>query len=254
MKIRDLARDLSYKEIKKRRWRTPRLWKKGEKILFNDYAMSNDGTVIRITKNSGTCLGRKITIWPEKSEGYLILNLSLERKSYTRIKLHRLLWETWVGKIPEGFEMNHKDGKKGNSADLKNLEAVTHKENMQHAMKIGLNWTEEHRKVISKIHKGKKLSLEHRRIISEANKGKKFSEERKKKMSMAQRGEKSSSSKLTQKEVDRILILRYKKNWTLQRIADKFKVSKSCINHILLGYHWNPENLTKEELKEKYGN
>jgi len=266
--------DITEKEIRKRKWRIPRLWRKGKKLFFYDYAMSNDGIVIRIKRGRGsTYLGRKKGIGPD-GNGYLALSLCLDKKQIQSIKLHRLSWETWKNKIPRKLEINHKDGIKSNNS-FKNLEVITHKENCQHAMRMGLNWTEKQRKAVSEIHKGKKLSLEHKRKMSKARKGKKLSEETKKKISKANkgknkgkkhsletrkklsvshRGEKSYNSKLTQKEVDKILILQYKKSWMQQKIADKFKVSKGCVNSILQGYNWNPENLTKEELREKYGN
>ncbi len=50
---------------------------------------------------------------------------------------HRIVWECFCGKIPEGLEINHKDGNKQNNC-LSNLELVTHAENMQHAHTNGL--------------------------------------------------------------------------------------------------------------------
>lgn len=41
-----------------------------------------------------------------------------------RIYLHRYLWEKANGKIPEGYEIHHKDGDKRNN-DLDNLEMLT---------------------------------------------------------------------------------------------------------------------------------
>jgi len=219
MKIKDLVGDLSYEEIKKRRWRTPRLWKNGKKILFNDYVMANDGIIMRIKRgNGGTRLGRIMN--PNKNNrGYKAVTLLKRENKISGIIFHRLLWETWMGRISKKLQINHKDGVKFNN-DLKNLEVITHKENIQHAIRIGLNWTEEHRKTASE----------------------------------AKKGEKNPSSKLMQKEVERILIFRYKRNYSQKKIAKFFKVSRGCVNSILQGYNWNPEKLTREELREKYGN
>ena len=52
-----------------------------------------------------------------------------QRKSYY---LHRLVWETFMGKIPDGFEINHIDHDKSHN-DLDNLELVTHSENLHKA-------------------------------------------------------------------------------------------------------------------------
>ena len=67
-------------------------------------------------------------------------------------------------------------------------------------------------------------------------------------------GEKSPLSKLKDKQIYRIRSLSYKENWSQNQIAKKFKVSRGCIQHIILGHHWNPDRLTKEELKEQFVN
>jgi hypothetical protein len=44
-------------------------------------------------------------------------------------KVHRVLWETFNGKIPKGYEIDHQDTHKDNNA-FSNLILCTHKENM----------------------------------------------------------------------------------------------------------------------------
>ena len=51
--------------------------------------------------------------------------------------VHRIVFEAFVGPIPEGFEINHLDGNKRNNS-LFNLEVVTPRENIQHGIRIGL--------------------------------------------------------------------------------------------------------------------
>ena len=67
-------------------------------------------------------------------------------------------------------------------------------------------------------------------------------------------GEEAPASKLKEKQVHRIRNLSYKKGWSQNQIAKKFKVSRGCIQKIVLGYHWNPDHLTKEELKRQFVN
>jgi len=52
-------------------------------------------------------------------------------------RIHRLVLEAFIGPSLER-ECNHKDGNKLNN-DLKNLEWVTHQENINHAVKEGLH-------------------------------------------------------------------------------------------------------------------
>ena len=213
IKIKDLIGDLSYEEIKKRKWRTPRLWRSGKKLLFTDYIMSKDGIVLRKTEMIGRTFPGKIIKSGVDGRGYLATGLRIDRKQYSRIKVHRLVWETWKSRIPGYLEMNHKDGVKTNN-NLDNLEIVTHKENQRHAKRIGLNWTKEHIERIS--------------------------------------GEKNSRGKLTKKKVGEMRKFSYVRWWTQQRIADKFGVSKTCVKDVVNGYSWNPDNLTREELIEQY--
>ena len=46
----------------------------------------------------------------------------------SRVYVHRLVWETFNGDIPDGFEIDHEDTHKDNNA-LSNLKLCTHKEN-----------------------------------------------------------------------------------------------------------------------------
>ena len=50
--------------------------------------------------------------------------------------LHRIIWETFVGEIPDGYELDHKDNNRSNNA-LNNLQLVTHKENIKLSYKRG---------------------------------------------------------------------------------------------------------------------
>lgn len=51
--------------------------------------------------------------------------------------VHSLVAEHFIGKRPKGFDVNHKDGNKTNNY-FKNLEYLSHSENMLHSYKIGL--------------------------------------------------------------------------------------------------------------------
>lgn len=89
------------------------------------YKLSDDGLVFKIKG-----LGIKV---PNKSKyGYHSINY--KNKTYL---VHRLIWETFVGEIPKGLQINHIDGNKSNNR-LSNLEVVTPAENIRHAYKMGL--------------------------------------------------------------------------------------------------------------------
>jgi hypothetical protein len=51
--------------------------------------------------------------------------------------VHRLVVMAFIGPIPDGLQVNHKDGNKTNNS-ISNLEIVTQAENMRHAVLHGL--------------------------------------------------------------------------------------------------------------------
>jgi hypothetical protein len=66
-------------------------------------------------------------------DGYYEVTLqSLGKRKYVR--LHRVIFEAFNDKIPNGLVINHKDGNKLNN-NLNNLEVVTVAENNAHALK-----------------------------------------------------------------------------------------------------------------------
>lgn len=92
------------------------------------YSVSNLGRVRR--EGSGFVKG---SYNPDK-----YIQIGLCRFSKRKLKmLHRIVVESFLGPIKEGYEVNHIDGDKDNNA-LSNLEAVTPKENNLHARLNGL--------------------------------------------------------------------------------------------------------------------
>lgn len=66
--------------------------------------------------------------------GYTVYMLSVGNKPYLR-SAHRMVADAFLGPIPEGMQVNHKDGDKANSY-LGNLEIVTQGENMAHSYRV----------------------------------------------------------------------------------------------------------------------
>ena len=73
-------------------------------------------------------------------KGYLYVSTKIGLK-----EVHRVIYETFVGPIPDGYEIDHTDTHKDNNS-LGNLKLVTHKENMNNPIS---------RKNISEALKGK---------------------------------------------------------------------------------------------------
>ena len=90
------------------------------------YQVSNTGKVKSMNyRHTGV---PHIMTPPKNNSGYKCVKLSNADKKSKGHLVHRLVWKTFVGPIPEGMEINHKDEDKSNNS-LKNLEIMTPKQN-----------------------------------------------------------------------------------------------------------------------------
>lgn len=85
------------------------------------YQVSNMGRIKNIKRGT-------IRVPRKQRQGYELMNLSRDHKiSY--LYIHRIVWEAFNGPIPDGLEIDHKDGTKNNNK-LCNLRVVTKVENI----------------------------------------------------------------------------------------------------------------------------
>lgn len=144
---------------------------------------------------------RKITA--KSTLGYITIYGDADpttRQCKKRMMVHRLIWIWANGEIPDGLEINHRNGDKEDNR-LSNLELVTRRENIIHA-----------RKVLGKI-----IGVW----------GKDHS------------GENAGNSKLTWELVDRIRDIYSTKEHTMQQLSDEFGVKPSTIHRIVHFLSWN---------------
>jgi HNH endonuclease/NUMOD4 motif len=100
------------------------------------YAVSNFGRVKSLPRfgSDGRKLPGKFLLLSDLEGRYPTVSLSWG-KTYKRT-VHSLVAAAFLGKTPEGMEVNHIDcNHSNNRAD--NLEYVTHRENHEHAIKMG---------------------------------------------------------------------------------------------------------------------
>jgi hypothetical protein len=87
-----------------------------------------------IDPETGIVYGRRGQPMTAVSRGYIKVNHGQSRFFRTA---HRMVWEAVNGPIPDGMQINHKNGNKQDNR-ICNLEVVTPSENTRHAFRTGL--------------------------------------------------------------------------------------------------------------------
>ncbi len=70
--------------------------------------------------------------------GYFQVRFRFNKRRYSKY-LHRIVWESFNGEVPNGYEINHIDHDKSNNT-LNNLELVTRSENVKKAIEVYGYW------------------------------------------------------------------------------------------------------------------
>lgn len=114
-------------------WRPVVTWQGGVKYDYTGiYEVSNLGNVRSLDRYVRGRFGKKLIKGKVLKSvvartGYSMVSLWKEGKHLYQ-SVHRMVWEAFNGKIPDGMQINHIDENKLNP-DLSNLELVTSKEN-----------------------------------------------------------------------------------------------------------------------------
>lgn len=90
-----------------------------------DRWVSKEGLVYRYDKKNDKLV---LCSLPKNTNGYACVNV--RKPKSTLILVHRLVYETFKDKIPQGFEIDHINNIRDDNR-LENLRCVTHKENME---------------------------------------------------------------------------------------------------------------------------
>lgn len=113
-----------------------------------DYSVSEDGLVKKDTKND-------YILSQSSQQDYKFVTLQIEGKQ-KRMRVHRLVAETFIPNLENKPFVNHIDGNRSNN-NVKNLEWVTPSENTQHAVATGLMNSGRKRAVIQYNLQGEKM-------------------------------------------------------------------------------------------------
>jgi hypothetical protein len=109
---------------------TPELWLSISD--FPNYEVSSLGRVRRTNNSARWKAGMILGDRPDK-DGYARVVLYASRATKS-LRVHRLVAEAFIGQIPEGMQVNHKNGAKDDNK-LENLEIVTPSENTRHGFR-----------------------------------------------------------------------------------------------------------------------
>lgn len=96
------------------------------------YEASDLGRIRRTRTQGGRPIFRVLREGRNRGYAKFVLCYLNERRTYAA---HRLIWEAFNGPIPNGMQINHKDGDKLNNR-LSNLEVCTPSENTLHAFRV----------------------------------------------------------------------------------------------------------------------
>ena len=98
------------------------------------YAVLENGEVYRTLCKfcRSECFNK--VLYSSDKRGYCRIKFPYKKKVYGAF-VHRIVYSFFHGEIPDGMQINHIDGNKGNNA-LSNLEVVTPKENTRHAIHV----------------------------------------------------------------------------------------------------------------------
>lgn len=94
--------------------------------------IDEDTGKVKVFSNSKHAKGRELSQY-FNPDGYLRVNMN--NRSY---EIHRIVTKFYLGDMPKGLCVNHKDGNKLNNRPS-NLEYITISENIKHAIKMGLH-------------------------------------------------------------------------------------------------------------------
>ena len=196
-----------------------------------DYEVSTYGRVRRATPYRSTQVGRILKPYLLKGYPAVMFRKDGKRK---HICIHRLVANVFLGPCPDGMEVNHKDGSTTHN-HVTNLEYMTPRENMDHAVALGLTPSgprNARRLYPERYPTAKELVARRRPDAARGERNGTHTHPEK-----VRRGSGHGRAKLTENDVQQIKQL-LAKGCQLTTIAAQFGVSISAISLIKHGRKW----------------
>ena len=176
------------------------------------YQVSNYGRIKSFIKYRGT--DERILKQIKMNTGYFCINLSKNIISKPK-QVHRLVFETFIGKIPENYDVHHVNEDKENN-NLYNFKLMSEKE---------------HRS-LHKKGENNPLFGKHHSIKTKMKMSKPRSEETKMKMSKSKKGENNPNFKISNQKIIDIQIDIESGDYAQTEMAKKHGVGQTTISRI----------------------
>ena len=93
-------------------------------VGYPDYEINSEGVIISYKRSKPKQLTRCLD-----NKGYVQTRLTKDKVTTTK-KVHRLVWESFNGKVPEGLMVLHGSGNDGSNCNLEYLSLGTRSDNM----------------------------------------------------------------------------------------------------------------------------
>ena len=98
---------------------------------FSDYEINSEGVIVSLL------YGKRRVLKPNRTKsGYLHIRMRKNGITHTK-KVHRLVWESFKGDIPDDMFVLHGEGNVRDNCCLEYLSLGTHKDNMQDKLRDG---------------------------------------------------------------------------------------------------------------------
>jgi len=109
-----------------------------DRVRDGSLGITAEGSIVRlIDRRSNALIVAPRSVEHLNNDGYLCVLARFDGRTYSA-KSHRIIHRHFLGPIPPGMEINHKNGVKTDNRPV-NLECVSRSENQEHAYRLGLN-------------------------------------------------------------------------------------------------------------------
>lgn len=98
---------------------------------FEHYRIYENGKVVNTRYKRNGCYRELKSILNKNGYWYIVASNNKQRKAFF---IHRLMYTTFVGDIPDGFQINHRNDKSDDNR-IENLELVSQKKNLEYRWK-----------------------------------------------------------------------------------------------------------------------